>query len=672
MLQPNNDIEVPQGVKLVDYNDYGTIRGNILKRVRKSMRKAFPISYGGVRMEVDDIDYDDEEPFTLNDQKEALLKDKYLTKKLRGTVRIVDEATNSVIEEKPLSLMRVPWLTDRGSFIHGGNEYTTIMQSRLMPGVYTRRQANGHLETQFNVKPGTGIGFRVGFEPDTAQYRVKISQANLHMYSLLHDLGVPDEELMKKWGPAIFAANRDKYDSRVLGKAYDRLVPKRFRKADAPIEEKIKYVKDAFEKASISGYVANRNLPGMLGEKRASEERAKWAGREAVMVKMAEEIEAMPFEPDYTFDDLIKEAAQGSLPSLLKAKDHSDKKQYGAKNRIMALMMYKAPDEFLVDSDDGKFLGITHAPTGFRMHLPKNIVPAAVRSNSMGSKIASIHEEFAPDFSPDDLRESYNSIYGHVGPRLASMQAWPSDWLDDTDPGGWLQWYEQYSAGRRGDTDDRQIKRWKSFKARHGSQLQKNPTPRRAFALRNWAVDPLKLIEDEKVRADLEQAMKEYKENAEKEYSEKKAAFDRDELTAIATWLNNHHGAGIPTGTDDTQSLEDNILAFVTNGMGSVNPAVMQAGIDGMTKAEEAVGNIAKEAGVKPKVVLDAIRAGNFEFLRTLGRAGGKATAAIRKVPELPKPQVFDAEFLAKKWPEHTANPDVQHFLSVKDASKNP
>ena len=95
--------------------------------------------------------------------------------------------------------------------------------------------------------------------------------------------------------------------------------------------------------------------------------------------------------------------------------------------------------------------------------------------------------EFEPDLAPEDMRESYNSIYGHVGPRLASMKEWPEHWLDDQDGMGWLQWYEQYSAGRRTENDDRQIKRWKSFKARHGSQLKANPTPRRAYAVRNWA-----------------------------------------------------------------------------------------------------------------------------------------------------------------------------------------
>jgi len=875
MLQNNADIESPEGVDLVDYNDYPKIRGNILKRVRKAMVKSFPQSYGGVRMELSNVRYDNEDPFSLSDQKDALLKDKYLTKKLKGTVRIVDEATETPIEEKDLSLMRVPWLTDRGSFIHGGNEYTTIMQSRLMPGVYTRRQANGHLETQFNVKPGTGIGFRIGFEPDTAQYRIKISQANLHMYSLLKDLGVPDEELEKKWGTDIFKANRDKYDSRVLDKAFERLVPKKLRKADLPQEQKVSLIKDAFNKASIAQYVANRNLPGMVSAKQASEERAKWAGREAMQKVAAERIEALPFQPDYTPDEIYAEmldedfekvaAAVGMQPTgrtrwpapaahrvpgrwrvlptdpirspgvveqlptrmvapqqpayetaarqkilqdyyaknpppapvpasakppalpqpslapattptttpatptptptvaanvkagsevetpkdqfvrihvkdgdkrlmhhflradkwgspagkvdpgetprqaalrellertglegiedhfnpigekdgfhefetdfsnlkqvakpgerggystetkwepaekaaalnnLLEAKDHSDKKQYGAKHRIMALMMYKAPDEFLVDSDDGKFLGITHAPTGFRMHLPKNIVPAVVRANTMDSKTASIHEDFQPDFDPDDLRESYNSIYGHVGPQLASMKSWPKEWLDDTDPSGWLSWYEQYHAGRRADTDEKQIRRWKSFKARHGAQLKKNPTARRAYALKNWGIDATKMLDDDTDRENLISAMKEYKDKATKDYQEKKAAFTDDDVMAIAQWLNNHHGAGLPLDVPVDQ-LEQAIMQFISNGMDEgVNPAVLQAGIAGQEQADKTIEQLSKVSSV-----IDAIRNGRFSELT---KSANSNSFQVREVT-------------------FPGNTESTHFITMTDSDK--
>jgi hypothetical protein len=59
-----------------------------------------------------------------------------------------------------------------------------------------------------------------------------------------------------------------------------------------------------------------------------------------------------------------------------------------------------------------------------------------------------------------------------------------------------LQWYERYSAGRRTEDDARQIKRWESFKARHGSQYYNNPTDRRKAALRNWGIDADKLIKE--------------------------------------------------------------------------------------------------------------------------------------------------------------------------------
>jgi hypothetical protein len=61
----------------------------------------------------------------------------------------------------------------------------------------------------------------------------------------------------------------------------------------------------------------------------------------------------------------------------------------------------------------------------------------------------------------------------------------------------------------RMEDDERQIKRWKAFKARHGGPaFQSNPTARRAFALRNWAIDPTKLVSDQKK---LEELMSLYK-----------------------------------------------------------------------------------------------------------------------------------------------------------------
>tara|TARA_B100002019_G_scaffold292690_1_gene316698 strand:+ start:1520 stop:4954 length:3435 start_codon:yes stop_codon:yes gene_type:complete len=99
-------------------------------------------------------------------------------------------------------------------------------------------------------------------------------------------------------------------------------------------------------------------------------------------------------------------------------------------------------------------------------------------------------DQFLPDFSPEELKEMgvYDQVYGDEKSE-ASMKEWPEHWLHKQDPLGWLQWYERYAGGRRTEDDLRQIKRWLSFKARHGSQYLKNPTDRRRAALRNWAIN---------------------------------------------------------------------------------------------------------------------------------------------------------------------------------------
>ena len=847
-VKPPIDAELPEGVELRDYDDYKTLRGQIFDGVKGAFEESFPASYGGVRVELDNVRYEGPEDFNLKEQKDAILYDKFLTRRLRGTMRMFDEETGDQIDETDMSLARVPWLTQRNTFIHGGNEYSTIMQSRLLPGVYTRRQANGHLETQFNVRPGTGKGFRVGFEPDTAQYRLRISQANLHLYSLLKDMGTSDEDLKKRWGEDIWAANAAKYDSRVFDKAYQRLVPNKLRKPDATPQDKAEAIQNAMNAASINRYVVAKNLPGMLGTKQASEQRAMWAGRQAVKEAAEKALDAIPFAPDFTPDECIesawtfafeKRAAIEALPTMLKAKEYSDNKQYDRKSELMLLLMQARPDEFIVDQDDDKFPGITHTPTGFKMHVPSAIIPkdvarpnndirllsyvpnttldsvrqhgllsgnalakaenrhllelsrgedadawleerdrlmkerpwatnwegpslffgepdqsrfeddhplrkrpsTAVRINLSkllkdipdtrmhgvelspyeelhkgitdeaweamsdeekdaliakrhrdisadevkalveqarnpaemwkhykpgdgkyapdvphvqlitpggmgippeylefegaekqavvkqtsdgkwelrtkdGKRVLGTHataqdaykqeyaiqksqeqnkkqasDEFTPDLTPDDMRESYNSIYGNVGPQLASMKKWPDEWLDDTDPAGWLSWYEQYNAGRRGETDDKQIKRWKSFKARHGSQLIKNPTPRRAYALRNWGVDPLKLIDDEQQRKELEASMEEYKTRAEAKWRQKHANFDLRELIIIADFLNQEHDAKIPIGAVTATQLEKNILDFVAANEGGINPTLLNAGVSGLASVRQATG----------------------------------------------------------------------------------
>ena len=137
-----------------------------------------------------------------------------------------------------------------------------------------------------------------------------------------------------------------------------------------------------------------------------------------------------------------------------------------------------------------------------------------------------INAMFQPDYTPEQLENLgvYDSLYRGQGPRLASLGEWKPEWISEHDPKGWAQWYKRYSGGRRlPEEDERQIKRWASFKARHGGPFTKNPTPRRGWALRNWGVDPSKLVAPDQSQATTEM-LDEYQRKAMQKYVQEKMA----------------------------------------------------------------------------------------------------------------------------------------------------
>jgi hypothetical protein len=71
-------------------------------------------------------------------------------------------------------------------------------------------------------------------------------------------------------------------------------------------------------------------------------------------------------------------------------------------------------------------------------------------------------------------------------------------WIHKDDPRGWFQWYCRYYMGRRGEDDERQIKRWRMIR-RHVAQVKKNCERgdmkcrrKQRQALLHWAYDARK------------------------------------------------------------------------------------------------------------------------------------------------------------------------------------
>lgn len=277
--------ETPEGVDLYDFEDFDKTRSLLYEDTKNALIKQFPKEHNGVRMELADVDYADPDNYTLSEQKKALQEDGYLSRRLRGTVKLFDTRTGELLDQRKMTLMRVPFLTERGTFIKDGNEWGTISQQRLIPGAYSRYQKNGDLETQFNVRPGTGKAFRVNMNPQTGQYKFNIAGSDLHMYSLLKDIGVSDEEMKESWGEDVFAQNSEKYDSRTFEKAYNKIVPEWDRKRNTARtkEEKAKLIRDALDRSQIATSVAKRTLPNLFDIAK----QAAWREQGEVFYKMA-------------------------------------------------------------------------------------------------------------------------------------------------------------------------------------------------------------------------------------------------------------------------------------------------------------------------------------------------------------------------------------------------
>ncbi len=121
-----------------------------------------------------------------------------------------------------------------------------------------------------------------------------------------------------------------------------------------------------------------------------------------------------------------------------------------------------------------------------------------------GKYMTDTKDEFPNDWfknaklSPEKKDLSLNYFKVDASMPLSHWQK--KGWIYKEDPRGWFQWYCRYFMGRRiPEEDQRQIKRWRSFK-RHWTQV-KNNCKKKDFdcrrkqrqALLHWAYDSRKI-----------------------------------------------------------------------------------------------------------------------------------------------------------------------------------
>lgn len=195
-------------------DDFETIRQTIFDDAYNALSKRFPLENDKYRLVVEDLGYDNIPKYTKLQQKEAIQSDKTLSAKLRGRWVLYDKATGKAVSRSPRkTIMDVPYMTERGTFIRNGTEMTLPIQMRLVPGVYTRVADNGEARAHINVKPGTGSQLSITMNPANPVFKVTQGTRNYKLYPLLKHMGISDEYLISAWGKDIYKANYDDFIS---------------------------------------------------------------------------------------------------------------------------------------------------------------------------------------------------------------------------------------------------------------------------------------------------------------------------------------------------------------------------------------------------------------------------------------------------------------------------
>ena len=204
-----------------DIGDVAATRQAIWDSALDAAQHIEPVSNNRYTLGLKDVRWQGKDRLPKAEHKKALMNGTYLTRRLSGTWVLTDNATGKPVAERRSVIAHIPYMTDMGTFVRGGNDYALSHQLRLKPGVYTRWLDNGDLEAHVNVSHG--LGSKIFLEPETGVFKMKMGQANIPVTQILGMLGCPEAKMKKAWGQQIYDQNAGMSDPKALNKLYDKL-----------------------------------------------------------------------------------------------------------------------------------------------------------------------------------------------------------------------------------------------------------------------------------------------------------------------------------------------------------------------------------------------------------------------------------------------------------------
>jgi DNA-directed RNA polymerase subunit beta' len=191
----------------VAYLDPRESSDHLRDQTLEALKTHFPIKGSTHTVELASLSVGDGlDPDDIRQQHKAKVEGGSFAVPVHGHLRLIENSTGNVVDEKKLRLVDLPQMTSRYSYIVGGKEYQVSNQWQLKPGAYTHRGKDGQLKTQFNVVNKSPLA--LSLHPESGGVKMEYRSAELPVYPMLRALGVTDTEVEKRLGKDFLAANK--------------------------------------------------------------------------------------------------------------------------------------------------------------------------------------------------------------------------------------------------------------------------------------------------------------------------------------------------------------------------------------------------------------------------------------------------------------------------------
>ena len=190
-------------------------------RISSTVKEQFPIegkkqSLVAKRVWVDDNKNIDD----IRGQQDAKLKERNWSVPVRAELELRDNESGKVVDRQTITVAQLPKITNRYTYIVGGNEWQVNNMFRLKSGVYTHVKENGELASQWNL--AKGLNFDMDFDPKSKKMTLRFSGkgANIPLYPVLKTMGVDDDTIERSWGREVLDVNKKEKSETALRKFY--------------------------------------------------------------------------------------------------------------------------------------------------------------------------------------------------------------------------------------------------------------------------------------------------------------------------------------------------------------------------------------------------------------------------------------------------------------------